>query len=140
MSREIPVGLTFDDVLLVPWRSEVHPNDIDVSTRLTRGGIRLNLPIVSAAMDTVTEANMAIAMAQYGGVGVIHKNMSIERQAGGNVGGRGDHEHLQSSFHATRSAPPLQGEEPQGELNNLQLGPQRACRLHGLQDGQQILR
>lgn len=81
MSREIPVGLTFDDVLLVPWRSEVHPNDIDVSTRLTRGGIRLNLPIVSAAMDTVTEANMAIAMAQYGGVGVIHKNMSIERQA-----------------------------------------------------------
>jgi len=81
MSREIPVGLTFDDVLLVPWRSEVHPNDLDVGTRLTRDGIRLGLPIVSAAMDTVTEANMAIAMAQFGGVGVIHKNMSIERQA-----------------------------------------------------------
>ncbi|MCJ7755996.1 MAG: IMP dehydrogenase, partial [Thermoanaerobaculales bacterium] len=81
MSREIPVGLTFDDVLLVPWRSEVHPNELDVSTRLTRDGIQLGLPIVSAAMDTVTEANMAIAMAQFGGVGVIHKNMSIERQA-----------------------------------------------------------
>jgi IMP dehydrogenase len=81
MSREIPVGLTFDDVLLVPWRSEVHPNELDVSARLTRNGIRLGLPIVSAAMDTVTEANMAIAMAQFGGVGVIHKNMSIERQA-----------------------------------------------------------
>ena len=81
MSSEIPVGLTFDDVLLVPWRSEVHPNDVDVSARLTRTGIRLNLPIVSAAMDTVTEANMAIAMAQYGGIGVVHKNMSIEHQA-----------------------------------------------------------
>jgi IMP dehydrogenase len=81
MSSEIPVGLTFDDVLLVPWRSEVHPNDVDVSAQLTRTGIRLNLPIVSAAMDTVTEANMAIAMAQYGGIGVIHKNMSIEHQA-----------------------------------------------------------
>ncbi len=81
MSREIPVGLTYDDVLLVPWRSEVHPNELDVSTKLTRDGIRLDLPIVSAAMDTVTEANMAIAMAQFGGVGVIHKNMSIERQA-----------------------------------------------------------
>ena len=81
MSRDIPVGLTFDDVLLVPWRSEVHPNELDVSTKLTRNGIRLDLPIVSAAMDTVTEANMAIAMAQFGGVGVIHKNMSIERQA-----------------------------------------------------------
>jgi len=81
MSQEIPVGLTFDDVLLVPWRSEVHPNVVDVSTRLTRNGITLNLPIVSAAMDTVTEANMAIAMAQHGGLGVVHKNMSIERQA-----------------------------------------------------------
>ena len=81
MSQEIPVGLTFDDVLLVPWRSEVHPNMVDVSTRLTRNGITLNLPIVSAAMDTVTEANMAIAMAQHGGLGVVHKNMSIERQA-----------------------------------------------------------
>jgi IMP dehydrogenase len=81
MNNEIPVGLTFDDVLLVPWRSEVHPNAIDVSSRLTRGGIGLNLPIISAAMDTVTEANMAIAMAQHGGLGVIHKNMSVARQA-----------------------------------------------------------
>jgi IMP dehydrogenase len=81
MNQEIPVGLTFDDVILVPWRSEKHPNEIDVSTRLTRSGIDLNLPIISAAMDTVTEANMAIAMAQHGGLGVIHKNMPIERQA-----------------------------------------------------------
>jgi IMP dehydrogenase len=81
MNREIPVGLTFDDVLLVPGRSEIHPNDVDVSTKLTRGGVRLDLPIVSAAMDTVTEGNMAIAMAQYGGLGIIHKNMSIERQS-----------------------------------------------------------
>jgi IMP dehydrogenase len=81
MSQEIPIGLTFDDVLLVPARSEAHPNDVEIATRLTRDGMALNLPIVSAAMDTVTEANMAIAMAQYGGLGVIHKNMSIERQA-----------------------------------------------------------
>ena len=81
MNREIPVGLTFDDVLLVPSRSEVHPNAVNVSTKLTRGGVTLDLPIVSAAMDTVTEANMGIAMAQYGGLGIIHKNMSIKRQA-----------------------------------------------------------
>jgi IMP dehydrogenase len=81
MQPEIPVGLTFDDVLLVPSRSEVHPNNVDVATRITKTGIRLQLPIVSAAMDTVTEANMAIAMAQHGGVGVVHKNMTIERQA-----------------------------------------------------------
>ena len=80
MNYDIPVGLTFDDVLLVPSRSEVHPNKVDVSTRLTARNTRLNLPIISAAMDTVTEAAMAIAMAQHGGVGVIHKNMSIERQ------------------------------------------------------------
>ena len=81
MNQDIPVGLTFDDVILVPWRSEMHPNVVDVSTRLTRNGTGLNLPIISAAMDTVTEANMAIAMAQHGGLGVIHKNMSIERHA-----------------------------------------------------------
>ncbi len=80
VETEIPTGLTFDDVLLVPARSEVHPNMVDVSTRLT-GGVRLNLPIISSAMDTVTEANMAIAMAQHGGLGVIHKNMTVERQA-----------------------------------------------------------
>ena len=81
MSQDIPVGLTYDDVLLVPWRSEVHPNDVSVATRLTSCGISLNLPIVSAAMDTVTEGNMGIAMAQFGGLGIVHKNMTIERQA-----------------------------------------------------------
>ena len=80
MANELPVGLTFDDVLLVPTRSEVHPNQVDVSTRLTRD-ITLHLPIASAAMDTVTEAGMAIAMAQHGGIGIIHKNMPIDRQA-----------------------------------------------------------
>ncbi len=78
--EEIPLALTFDDVLLKPARSEMHPNYVDVSTRLTRD-IRLNIPIVSAAMDTVTEARLAIAMAQHGGLGVIHKNMPIDRQA-----------------------------------------------------------
>ncbi len=80
MSTEIPIGLTFDDVLLVPQCSELHPNLVDVSTRVTAGGLRLSLPVVSAAMDTVTEAAMAIAMAQHGGLGLIHKNMTVERQ------------------------------------------------------------
>jgi IMP dehydrogenase len=73
-------GLTFDDVLLEPAYSEVVPADCDVSTRLTRR-IRLNIPLVSSPMDTVTESEMAIALAQEGGLGVIHKNMSVERQA-----------------------------------------------------------
>ncbi|MCP4895585.1 MAG: IMP dehydrogenase [bacterium] len=77
---QIPTGLTFDDVLLVPARSEVHPNLVDISSDLIRDRLRLKLPIVSAAMDTVTESNMAIAMAQQGGLGVIHKNMTIEQQ------------------------------------------------------------
>jgi IMP dehydrogenase len=79
MVKDFPIGLTFDDVLLVPGLSEVHPNHVDVRTRLTRD-VGLNLPIISSAMDTVTEANMAIAMAQHGGIGVIHKNMTIDRQ------------------------------------------------------------
>ena len=78
--RILTEALTFDDVLLVPAHSAVLPRDVDLSTRLTRD-IRLNLPIVSAAMDTVTEARLAITMAQCGGIGIIHKNMSIERQA-----------------------------------------------------------
>ena len=73
-------GLTFDDVLLVPQQSDVLPGDVDLTTRLTRK-ISLNIPLMSAAMDTVTEARMAIAIAREGGVGIIHKNMSIEEQA-----------------------------------------------------------
>ncbi|MGE0394007.1 MAG: IMP dehydrogenase [Vicinamibacterales bacterium] len=73
-------ALTFDDVLLVPQHSTVLPTQVDVSTRLTRN-IRLNVPLLSAAMDTVTESGLAIAMAQHGGMGVIHKNLSIEEQA-----------------------------------------------------------
>jgi IMP dehydrogenase len=73
-------ALTFDDVLLVPRRSDVLPRQVDTATRFTRG-IKLNIPIVSAAMDTVTEAEMAIAIAREGGIGILHKNMSIEEQA-----------------------------------------------------------
>ena len=73
-------GITFDDVLLVPARSSVVPRDVDTSTRLTRN-IRLNIPLVSAPMDTVTEAALAIALAQEGGIGIIHKNMPPEAQA-----------------------------------------------------------
>ena len=73
-------GLTFDDVLLVPQRSEVVPSGVDISTQLTKK-IRLNIPMLSAAMDTVTECALAIAIAREGGMGIIHKNMSIEAQA-----------------------------------------------------------
>ena len=76
----IPEGLTFDDVILQPARSGVLPNQADTRTTITRK-IQLNIPIVSAAMDTVTESHLAIALAQQGGIGIIHKNMSIERQA-----------------------------------------------------------
>src|SRR3954468_8534097 len=76
----LATALTFDDVLLVPQHSTVLPTQVDVSTRLTRN-IRLNVPLVSAAMDTVTESALAIAMAQLGGLGVIHKNLSIHEQA-----------------------------------------------------------
>ena len=76
----IPEALTFDDVLLLPAKSEVIPSRVEVGTDLTRR-IRLNIPLVSAAMDTVTESRLAIAMAQLGGLGIIHKNMSIEAQA-----------------------------------------------------------
>lgn len=80
MGTIIGEGITFDDVLLVPAFSEVIPNQIDLSTNLTKT-IRLNIPMMSAGMDTVTEHRMAIAMARQGGIGVIHKNMSIEAQA-----------------------------------------------------------
>lgn len=73
-------GLTFDDVLLIPGESNVQPKEVDVSTWLTKK-IRLNTPLITAAMDTVTEARMAIAISREGGVGIIHKNMTIEQQA-----------------------------------------------------------
>src|SRR4051794_17415984 len=76
-----PLGLTFDDVLLLPGETDVVPSEVDTSTRLTRE-ITLTVPLVSAAMDTVTEARMAIAMARQGGIGVLHRNLSIEDQAG----------------------------------------------------------
>ena len=79
VNREISEGLTFDDVLLVPAHSDVLPRDVDVTTNFTTD-IKLHTPIVSAAMDTVTEADLAIAMARSGGIGVIHKNMTIEQQ------------------------------------------------------------
>ncbi len=80
MNRMVKEGLTFDDVLLVPAKSRVHPRKVDVRTYLTRK-IRLNIPIVSSAMDTVTEAELAIALAREGGIGIIHKNLSIMEQA-----------------------------------------------------------
>ena len=77
---DIPQALTFDDVLIKPARSDVLPADVDTGTRFTRD-VPLGIPLVSAAMDTVTEQELAIAMAQAGGIGVIHKNFGIERQA-----------------------------------------------------------
>src|SRR5688572_9051370 len=78
--RILEEALTFDDVLLVPDYSDILPREADLSTQLTRR-IRLNVPILSAAMDTVTEARLAITMAQEGGIGIVHKNMSIEAQS-----------------------------------------------------------
>src|ERR687887_1431672 len=80
ITENISEGLTFDDVLLVPDRSDVLPYETETSTQFTRG-IRLQIPLCSSAMDTVTEAALAIALAQQGGIGVIHKNLSIERQS-----------------------------------------------------------
>jgi IMP dehydrogenase len=76
----ISEGLTFDDVLLVPAHSQVLPRDVSLSTRLTKN-IHLNIPLVSAAMDTVTEARTAICMAREGGIGIIHKNLTVQEQA-----------------------------------------------------------
>ena len=80
MLRIAQDALTFDDVLLLPGYSEVLPKDVSLKTKLTRD-IELNIPVISAAMDTVTESSLAIAMAQEGGIGIIHKNMTIEEQA-----------------------------------------------------------
>ena len=73
-------GLTFDDVILVPKYTEVLPNSVDLNTRLT-AKINLNIPLLSAAMDTVTESRLAISLARHGGLGIVHKNMSIQEQA-----------------------------------------------------------
>src|SRR6185503_2834377 len=79
-SKFVAEGLTYDDVLLIPAYSEVLPRDVDTGTFLTKK-IRLNIPILSAAMDTVTESALAIAIAQAGGIGILHKNMSVQAQA-----------------------------------------------------------
>ena len=81
MLRIAQEALTFDDVLLLPAHSDVLPNEVSLKTRLTRN-IELNIPLISAAMDTVTESGLAIAMAQLGGLGVIHKNLDVDAQAG----------------------------------------------------------
>ncbi len=80
VTEPLPLALTFDDVLLLPAYSEVLPSEVETSTQLTRG-IAINIPILSAAMDTVTESRLAIALARQGGLGIVHRNMSIERQA-----------------------------------------------------------
>ena len=80
LAAGLRTALTFDDILLVPRHSTVLPAQVEVATQLTRR-IRLNVPLISAAMDTVTESRLAIAMAQQGGIGVIHKNLSIDEQA-----------------------------------------------------------
>src|SRR5215831_2406234 len=80
VSAGLSEALTFDDILLVPRHSQILPSQVDISSRLTRR-IRLNVPILSAAMDTVTESRLAIAMAQQGGMGVIHKNLGVDEQA-----------------------------------------------------------
>ena len=78
---DIPLGLTFDDVLLQPAASDLVPSQADTRTHITKA-IELNIPVLSAAMDTVTEAQMAIVMAQMGGLGVLHRNLSIEERCG----------------------------------------------------------
>ena len=80
LNDSVSLALTFDDVLLLPSHSEILPNQVEISTKLTKD-IRLNIPLLSAAMDTVTEHQTAIAMATAGGLGIIHKNMSIRSQA-----------------------------------------------------------
>ncbi|GIS32624.1 MAG: hypothetical protein Ct9H90mP4_05380 [Gammaproteobacteria bacterium] len=80
MLRIAEQALTFDDVVLVPEHSDILPKDVDLKTRLTKN-ISLNIPLVSAAMDTVTESKMGIAISELGGIGVIHKNLSIQDQA-----------------------------------------------------------
>src|ERR1700694_3181886 len=81
INSSVPEALTFEDVLLLPAKSDVVPSEVNTQVHLTRN-IRLNIPLISAAMDTVTESRMAIALAQQGGLGIVHRNLSIEQQAG----------------------------------------------------------
>ena len=104
ISSPVPEALTFDDVLLVPAYSDVVPTQVSTQTRLTRR-ITLATPLMSAAMDTVTESRMAIAMAQQGGLGVVHRNLSIEAQAGDLR--RPRHARRQARRHSDQSRPPI---------------------------------
>ncbi|MEG2014870.1 MAG: IMP dehydrogenase, partial [Clostridia bacterium] len=81
MEKIVKEGLTYDDVLVIPAHSDVLPNEVQLKTKIC-DGIELNIPLLSAAMDTVTEYKLAIAMAREGGLGILHKNMTIEEQAG----------------------------------------------------------
>lgn len=80
LEENVKMGLTFDDVLLLPAKSDILPRDVNIGTRLTKN-IKINIPVVSAAMDTVTEANLAIAIAREGGIGIIHRAIPAEAQA-----------------------------------------------------------
>ena len=104
----VPEALTFDDVLLLPARSDVVPALASTQTQLTRE-IRLNIPIISAAMDTVTESHMAIGMAQQGGVGIIHRNLSIEQQAEEVVGRLGEGDRMTAKMLAHTAVRPFCG-------------------------------
>src|ERR1035437_6734802 len=107
--REIPLALTFDDVLLLPARSKVHPSETDLKTRLAPG-IGLNIPILSAAMDTVTESRLAISMPPKGGPGVIQKNLKIQAQAA--ESGRRTRRHSQEPGYRRADGRGGQGETP----------------------------
>ena len=105
MNKIVKEALTFDDVLLVPAASDVLPSTVDLHTTLC-DGIELNIPLISAAMDTVTESKLAIAMAREGGIGVIHKNMSIEEQAlQVDKVKRSEHGVITDPFHLTPDSP-----------------------------------
>ena len=105
MDKIVKEALTFDDVLLIPAASEVLPSTVDLRTTLCKG-INLNIPLISAAMDTVTESKLAIAMAREGGLGVIHKNMSIEEQAAQvDKVKRSEHGVITDPFHLTPDQP-----------------------------------
>jgi IMP dehydrogenase/GMP reductase len=111
-SRFVGDAITFDDVLLTPAYSELHPTDASLASRLTRN-VEIKIPLVSAPMDTVTESRLAIALAQEGGIGIIHKNMPLEVQAievqrGEALGERGDHrpDHARARRHRGQRPPP----------------------------------